>query len=304
MKFISIIFAKEIKNMVFKLEIWSSELLDKVQAFLHSDESKECDSLRMLILSSNFEFDVSYSSRMLNYYDEKGYIKAYRIRNGKRRFSISDVLALEFSLYLNQIGLSDDMIKQYNCLINKKQINGYSVFDLAIFYALTTIGLEDLWLYRSEENKQHLLTIKNREHRTYFSLSNEIRKLIKNPKDKVFENAKLFKFFPKFLLEIDKVRDKIGIPLLNKQFFNISKEMDIEKVINDFDIDDANVFQQLPLNVLNKNFKYYIKNKEGEFYGINVEGIGKREFIPNEYKDKVIKRVEDLNENIKILIKA
>lgn len=303
MKNFSITFAKEIKNMAFKLEICFSELLDKVKDSIYLDESKECNSLMRLIQNSNIEFDVNYSSRMLNYYDEKGYVKSYRIGNGKRRFSMSNVLALEFSLYLNKIGLSDAKIIQYNELIHKKHKNGYTEFDRAIIYASIIIGLEDLWLYRSEENKQHILTIRNREEESYFALSEEIRKLISYPEDKVFENARLFKFIPEFLYEIDKVRNKIGIPLLNEKHFNISQKIGIEEVIKKFDLENANVVQQLPINVLNKKFKFYIKNKE-EFYGINIESIGYREYFPNVYNDKVIKNLEELLKNIKKLIKV
>lgn len=301
-KFIQPIFASEIQNMVSKLEIWSSELLDKVKAYLNSEESKDCASLLRLIQNSNIEFDVNQSSRMLNYYEEKGYIKAYRIGNGKRRFSMSDVLAFGFSLYLNQIGLPDTEIKKYNDLIHRKHKNGHTEFDLAIFYAVIILGLEDLWLYRSEENQQHLLTIRNREEKAYFSLSEEIRKLLSDPEDKVLENARLYKFFPEFLNEIDKVRNQIGIPQLNEQLFNLSQEVGIEKVIKDFDLEQLIVLQQLPFNSLKKKFNFYIKNEQDELFGVNIELVGKREYIPSAFEGKVFKSLEELNEKIRILI--
>jgi DNA-binding transcriptional MerR regulator len=288
--------------MASKLEIWSSELLDKVQAYLNSEESKNGASLLRLIQNSNIEFEVNQSSRMLNYYEEKGFIKAYRIGNGKRRFSMSDVLAFGFSLYLNQIGLPDAEIKKYNDLIHKKQKNGHTEFDLAIFYAVVILGLEDLWLFRSEDNQQHLLTIRNREEKAYFALSEEIRKLLSDPENKVFENARLFKFIPEFLNEIDKIRNQIGIPLLNEQLFNLSQEVGIEKVVKDFDLENANVLQQLPFNALKKKFKFYLKNEEDELFGINIELVGKREYIPSAFEGKVFKSLEELNDKIRILI--
>jgi DNA-binding transcriptional MerR regulator len=288
--------------MASKLEIWSSELLDKVQAYLNSEESKNGASLLRLIQNSNIEFDVNQSSRMLNYYEEKGFIKAYRIGNGKRRFSMSDVLAFGFSLYLNQIGLPDAEIKKYNDLIHKKQKNGHTEFDLAIFYAVVILGLEDLWMFRSEDNQQHLLTIRNREEMAYFALSEEIRKLLSDPEDKVLENARLFKFIPEFLNEIDKIRNQIGIPLLNEHLFNLSQEVGIEKVVKDFDLENANVLQQLPFNALKKKFKFYLKNEEDELFGINIELVGKREYIPSAFEGKVFKSLEELNEKIRILI--
>lgn len=301
-KFINFIFASEIQSMASKLEIWSSELLDKVQAYLNSEESKNGASLLRLIQNSNIEFEVNQSSRMLNYYEEKGFIKAYRIGNGKRRFSMSDVLAFGFSLYLNQIGLPDAEIKKYNDLIHKKQKNGHTEFDLAIFYAVVILGLEDLWLFRSEDNQQHLLTIRNREEKAYFALSEEIRKLLSDPENKVFENARLFKFIPEFLNEIDKIRNQIGIPLLNEQLFNLSQEVGIEKVVKDFDLENANVLQQLPFNALKKKFKFYLKNEEDELFGINIELVGKREYIPSAFEGKVFKSLEELNDKIRILI--
>ena len=301
-KFINFIFASEILSMASKLEIWSSELLDKVQAYLNSEESKNGASLLRLIQNSNIEFDVNQSSRMLNYYEEKGFIKAYRIGNGKRRFSMSDVLAFGFSLYLNQIGLPDAEIKKYNDLIHKKQKNGHTEFDLAIFYAVVILGLEDLWMFRSEDNQQHLLTIRNREEKAYFALSEEIRKLLSDPENKVFENARLFKFIPEFLNEIDKVRIQIGIPLLNEHLFNLSQEVGIEKVVKDFDLEQSNVLQQLPFNALKKKFKFYLKNEEDELFGINIELVGKREYIPSAFEGKVFKSLEELNEKIRILI--
>ena len=301
-KFIHPIFALEILSMASKLEIWSSELLDKVQAYLNSEESKNGASLLRLIQNSNIEFEVNQSSRMLNYYEEKGFIKAYRIGNGKRRFSMSDVLAFGFSLYLNQIGLPDAEIKKYNDLIHKKQKNGHTEFDLAIFYAVVILGLEDLWLFRSEDNQQHLLTIRNREEKAYFALSEEIRKLLSDPENKVFENARLFKFIPEFLNEIDKIRNQIGIPLLNEHLFNLSQEVGIEKVVKDFDLENANVLQQLPFNALKKKFKFYLKNEEDELFGINIELVGKREYIPSAFEGKVFKSLEELNEKIRILI--
>jgi DNA-binding transcriptional MerR regulator len=301
-KFIHPIFAPEILSMASKLEIWSSELLDKVQAYISTEETKDGASLLRLIQNSNIEFDVNQSSRMLNYYEEKGYIKAYRIGNGKRRFSLSDVLAFGFSLYLNQIGLPDTEIKKYNDLIHKKQKNGHTEFDLAIFCAVVIIGLEDLWLYRSEANEQHLLTIRNREEKAYFALSEEIRKLMSDPEDKVFDNAKLFKFIPEFLYEIDKVRNKIGVPLLNEHHFNLSQEVGIQKVIKDFDLENANALQQLPFNSLKKKFKFYVKNEEEELFGINIELVGKRDYIPAAYEGKVFNSLDDLNEKIRMLI--
>ena len=301
-KFINFIFASEILSMASKLEIWSSELLDKVQAYLNSEESKNGASLLRLIQNSNIEFDVNQSSRMLNYYEEKGFIKAYRIGNGKRRFSMSDVLAFGFSLYLNQIGLPDAEIKKYNDLIHKKQKNGHTEFDLAIFYAVVILGLEDLWLFRTEDNQQHLLTIRNREEKAYFALSEEIRKLLSDPENKVFENARLFKFIPEFLNEIDKIRNQIGIPLLNEHLFNLSQEVGIEKVVKDFDLEQSNVLQQLPFNALKKKFKFYLKNEEDELFGINIELVGKREYIPSAFEGKVFKSLEELNEKIRILI--
>ena len=303
-KFIHPIFASEIQNMASKLEIWSSELLDKVKEYLNSEESKNGTSLLRLIQNSNIEFDVNQSSRMLNYYEEKGYIKAYRIGNGKRRFSMSDVLAFGFSLYLNQAGIPDNEIKKYNDLIHKKQKNGHTEFDLAIFYAVVILGLEDLWLFRSEDTQQHLLTIRNRGESAYFALSEEIRKLLSDPEVKVLENAKLFKFIPEFLNEIDKVRIQIGIPLLNEHLFNISQEEGKEKVIKDFDLGQSNVLQQLPFNALKKKFNFYLKNEEDELFGINIELVGKREYIPSAFEGKVFKSLEELNEKIRILIKG
>jgi hypothetical protein len=215
---------------------------------------------------------------------------------------MSDVLAFGFSLYLNQIGLPDAEIKKYNDLIHKKQKNGHTEFDLAIFYAVVILGLEDLWLFRSEDNQQHLLTIRNREEKAYFALSEEIRKLLSDPENKVFENARLFKFIPEFLNEIDKIRNQIGIPLLNEQLFNLSQEVGIEKVVKDFDLENANVLQQLPFNALKKKFKFYLKNEEDELFGINIELVGKREYIPSAFEGKVFKSLEELNDKIRILI--
>ena len=290
------------------LIIWSNELTDKIQLYINGLPKKQSIGLLKLIQNTEIEFDVNQSSRMLNYYEEKGYIKAFRIGKGKRRFSMSDALGFSFSLYLNKKGSTDDEIVIFNKIINSNDDSDISIFDTAVLISSISIGLEDLFIYKSSEDRHeqglntNQLAIRNREEKEYFAISSEIRLMFNDPESKVFQNDNLYSFLPQLLFEIDKIRKEIGLPLLNESHFESVNKIGMKKVIKDFDLNKINVIHELPFNTLRKQFKFFYKDGSNDLFGLEIKRIGSRDYIPNGYESKITDSIEDMNDRIKNII--
>ncbi len=252
----------------------------------HTEEFKallkaknESDGLLNLIRNPQFEFDLNLSSRMLNYHESNGFIRFHREGTaGKRRFSLVNALGFQFSLYLKRMGLNNVEIAQLNEVLNKKDGLGVSDWDMVIYIGSATLGHVDVWIKRTPNlipgagkgNDIELTTDKNED---CFHLSKELRETFFNGQGNILLSGKSASFLPRFVYEIDKVRDQLGWDKLSPDNFKLVQEFGEEKAEKFIDSNAVMVVNQLPPSEYTKIYDIIHRDEKGNHYGIEIKPL-------------------------------
>ncbi len=259
------------------LHIEHTEDLKGLEGFLKAQN--ESDGLMHLIRNPQFEFDLNLSSRMLNYHETNGFIRFHREGTaGKRRFSLVNALGFQFSLYLKRMGLNNVEIAQLNEVLNKKDGLGVSDWDMVIYIGSATLGHVDVWIKRTPNlipgagkgNDIELTTDKNED---CFHLSKELRETFFNGQGNILLSGKSASFLPRFVYEIDKVRDQLGWDKLSPDNFKLVQEFGEEKAEKFIDSNAVMVVNQLPPSEYTKIYDIIHRDEKGNHYGIEIKPL-------------------------------
>jgi DNA-binding transcriptional MerR regulator len=283
------------------LHIEYTEELKGLEGLLKTQN--ESDGLMNLIRNPQFEFDLNLSSRMLNYHETNGFIHFHREGTaGKRRFSLVNALGFQFSLYLKRMGLNNDEIAQLNEVLYKKDGRGVSDWDMVIYIGSATLGHVDVWIKRTPNlipgaGKGNDIELTTDENEEYFHLSKELRETFFNGQGNILLSGKSASFLPRFVYEIDKVRDQLGWDKLSPDNFKLVQEFGVEKAEKFIDSNAVMVVNQLPPSEYTKMYDIIHRDDKGNHFGIEIKPL-KINPQTRFRSDKLTTNVEELKQAI------
>jgi DNA-binding transcriptional MerR regulator len=259
------------------LQIEQTEELNAIEALLKVQN--ESDGLMNLIRNPQFEFDLNLSSRMLNYHETNGFIRFHREGTaGKRRFSLVNALGFQFSLYLKRIGLSNDLIAQLNSLLNEKDEKGICDWDKSVYFGAVALGIIEVKVKKllspiPGAGKGNDIELTTDENEDYFNLSKELRETFFNGQGNILLSGKSASFLPRFVFEIDKLRNQLGWEKLSPDNFKLVQEFGEEKAEKFIDSNAVMVLNQLPPSEYTKMFDIIHRDEKGNHFGIEIKPL-------------------------------
>lgn len=240
------------------------------------------DKLMELIQNPKYEFNSGQSSRMLNYYEQNGFLQFHREGSGKRRLSLSNILSFKFCLYLKRHDLSNSKIAAIIEKLNEKDQKGISEWDLLVYMCSTLISMHDFWLDKTENfNHDSIIDIKiflsATESEHSFPLTQEIRDTFFNGQGNMTLSGKSATFLPHFIYQIDFIRNKLKWPQLSPDNFKLISDFGEEKAGNFIDTKASEAVNNLPISEYKKIFDILHKDEVGNIYGIEIKllNVGK-----------------------------
>jgi len=259
------------------LNIEKTSELEKLDGFL--DDQNIVNGLMNLIRDTQFEFDLGLSSRMLNYHEENGFIRFHREGTaGKRRFSLANALGFQFSLYLKGRGLENSEIAKLNNAVNESGSNGFSDWENLVYLGSALLGLNELYIKLSgatnpKANTQYGITLTSQASDTSLNLSKLIR-------DTFFEGdqiktlkSKTYAFLPRYIYEIDKVRDGYKLMLVDQDGFKLISQFGVKKIEKYIDQKSILSLKELPSKLYERMYDIIHQDDEGNFYGIEIKQL-------------------------------
>jgi hypothetical protein len=277
--------------------------LNKV-IFKLSESGQDFEILN-LIRDRNFELDTRHSSRMLNYWDEKGYVFAGRNgERGKRRFSLIDALNLEHAIISdNSRGIINKLDQDSIMHVGFEKFQNITAMEFFILVSISLFGVRDIHLNRDFTN------YKSGYVKQYISF--EISDLpqhewIMNISQTVIEK----------LVDINGKLSMKHADVLAKQILDLvismRKKLKIQTVHLDKKAQNHGiVLEELiatkPINYLSRSNDILLKTEDQDLIGINITYLGKSmTVIPDDEKyiehnlDEILER---LRSKIRTMIK-
>lgn len=264
---------KKIHKSILSVDL-SGELSQLEEFF---SEKFNQNGLMAIVGTHQYEFDLNLSSRMLNYYESNGFINFYREGSaGKRRFSLANALSFQFNMHLKETGFSSSEITEITKSLNEKGKNGYCDWDLIVYYASALIGLNELYIRfigNAGAKADYAVNLTTKNSESAFNISKELRStFFSNEQVKLLKN-KTAAFLPRFIYEIDKVRNGFKLPLIAKDAFKMitqSGEKQPEKLLEAKDILSLN---SLPIKLYERMYDIIHEDENGNTYGIEIKEI-------------------------------
>jgi DNA-binding transcriptional MerR regulator len=285
----------------------NNELTNEIKTLILSDINDNNTELLQLIRNSIFEFNINQSSRMINYYESKGFIFSSRQNDkGKRRFSITDVMIFQFSMHLKFIGYSEDFIKELNIRLNEPNPSfKISEFELILIISSISLNIKDYWLQIESSNKEQLtdsiaINFQSKNSDSSFYFSEKIRQQFfngLNGQESLKLSGKTTKFLPPFIYNIDKYRKRLGIPLVSAKNFQLINESGLSTKL--IDESDAKKLNKLPIEYLTKKYDFLLERDDNSLYGIELKYLGKDNYIPSNIRNEML--VKSFDDLIKVL---
>ncbi|MCX6230830.1 MAG: hypothetical protein NTZ33_04740 [Bacteroidetes bacterium] len=257
-------------------------------------------SFLRLIRNSNFEFNSTLSYRMLNYYSDKNIIRASRAtKNGKRKFSFSDRISLEFALYLKKIGKRFDIIVQFNNNIHQEdaKLRMLSPFDLVIMITSVFLSSQDFFLVLGEskvpgDGQSSKISLLSEGNEYNFNISEEIRKITQTEPDNSSKSNRLSEFLSEFTFHIDNIRKTVGMPLIDPENYNLHNSVSIKQAVARMMRMDRLSINNLPFQQLMFDILYM--NEDKQLFGIEIKAIGDNYHIPKGQEGLLVKSESEL----------
>jgi DNA-binding transcriptional MerR regulator len=249
---------------------------------------------------------------MINYYESKGFIFSSRQNDkGKRRFSITDVMIFQFSMYLKSNGYSEDFIKELNIRLNEPDPSfKISEFELVLMISSISLNIKDYWLTIESSNKEQLtdsiaINFQSKNSDSSFYFSEKIRQQFfngLNGQESLKLSGKTTKFLPPFIYNIDKYRKRLGIPLVSAKNFQLINESGLSTKL--IDESDAKKLNKLPIEYLTKKYDFLLEREDNSLYGIELKYLGKDNYIPSNIRNEIlVKTFDDLKNALENEIK-
>lgn len=299
-------------EMFKSLKIEHNELTNQVKSLIMKDLAEDNTELLELIRNPIFEFDINQSSRMINYYESKGFISSTRENEkGKRRFSLKDAMIFHISMYLKFIGYSEDFIRELNIRLNESEPSeNISAYELMLMITGITLNVKDFWIKIETSNKEKLtdsITIDflSKDSEPSFHISEQIRQQFFNGmygQGSLKLSGKTTKFLPPFIYNIDKYRKLLGITLVSERNFRLIAEAGFGNKL--IDQSDANKLNKLPIEYLTKKYDILLEREDNSLFGIELKYLGKDNYIPPKIRTEVlVKNLDELKNALEQEIK-
>ena len=303
---------QNLKKMFKYFNIENNELTNEIKSLILSDINKNNTELLQLIQNPIYEFNINQSSRMINYYESKGFIFSSRQNDkGKRRFSITDVMIFQFSMHLKFIGYSEDFIKELNIRLNEPDPSfKISEFELMLVISSISLNIKDYWLTIESSNKEQLtdsiaINFQSKNSDSSFYFSEKIRQQFfngLNGQGSLKLSGKTTKFLPPYIYNIDKYRKRLGIPLVSERNFQLINESGLSTKL--IDESDAKKLNKLPIEYLTKKYDFLLEREDNSLYGIELKYLGKDNYIPSNIRNEIlVKTFDDLKNALENEIK-
>jgi hypothetical protein len=254
--------------------------------------------LLQLLNDSSFEFkNAAFSSRMLNHYEQNGWVVADRNNPiGKRRFSLLGMLFLNLNVECYGI------FARYNLKSTTRfevRLNSHSfplaineshitVFDLIVLLSLLMYNIELISIAIREDNENIYVTLNSASNNS-FPLSIDVFRYLENYSNEIAGYSKLKiskssnEFFTEFVYHIDELRNKLGTNLLCPRLYNQVKG----KKLLLFNQGHRKIVAETRLFTIGECIMNHIKNPNrklviddaGNCFSIDVKYLGKVNFV-------------------------
>lgn len=279
------------------IQLENSEILKKADSYIKKLQAS--DGLMNLIINPKYEFNLNLSSRMLNYHDKNGFIKFHRDGDaGKRRFSLSNAVGFEFSMYLKSIGFKNSEITQYNEVLHEKDENGFSDLDKIVYFGSILFGLTELWviqlpLLKTPLNYRNIIHLTTAHRNNSLNLNSLLRQMFFDDLGNLKLSKKSQPFLRNYISEIDKCRGVLKLePLL-----------DIQNGFVDSDYSSQNpetllYSKQFSLSYYNKIYDLLYRDDKNNLFGIKIEHLKTMHNPIYDSKVKLITKLEQLKQAI------
>lgn len=298
------------------IDIENNELTSQIKSLILGDINDNNTELLQLIRNPIYEFNINQSSRMVNYYENKGFINSTRENErGKRRFSIIDTMLFNFSIWCKTNGYTDDFIRELNIRLNESEPSvKISSFEMMLMITSITLNIKDYWLKINTSNKEMLtdsveIGFESLDNHRGFHFSEQLRSQFfngMNSEGSLKLNGKSTKFLQPFIYNIDKYRNRLGLPLISEENFRLINEFGISAKL--IDLGDAKKLNRLPIDYLSKKYDILLEQEDNSLFGIEIKYLGENNYIPtNIRRELVVKNIEELKnmleQEIKMVVK-
>ena len=284
----------------FKLE--DNELTNQVKSLILSDLANDNMELLELMRNPSYEFNINQSSRMVNYYENKGFINSTRENErGKRRFSLIDTMLFNFSICSKVNGFSDDFIRELNIRLDESEPSvKITSFEMMLMITGITLNIKDYWLNINTSNKEKLtdpiaIDFESLDTNRGFHSSEQLRNQFFNGmhgEGSLKLNGKSTKFLQPFIYKIDKYRKRLGLPLISESNFRLINEYGMGTKL--IDESDAKKLNKLPIEELTKSYDILLERDDNSLFGIEIKYLGKNNYIPSNIRGEFL--VKDMDE--------
>jgi hypothetical protein len=141
------------------------------------------------------------------------------------------------------------------------------------------------------------LELEDRGDEDYFHLSKKLRETFFNGQGNILLSGKSASFLPRFVFEIDKLRNQLGWEKLSPDNFKLVQEFGEEKAEKFIDSNAVMVVNQLPPSEYAKIYDIIHRDEKGNHFGIEIKPLKinpKTRFR----SDKLTTNVEELKQAI------
>lgn len=275
--------------------------------------SDEKFTLLDLMRDSSYEFkNKKYSSRMLNHYENNGWVLADRNNPiGKRKFSLLGMLFLnlniEFYGKINKDNLHAkneyEIVKDHFSYTKKLSGDLITPFELICLIAISLHRIAFISYVMVDKNNDLIITFLpiNNGHADFSaSIFNYIGECSNNK-----NKSQMFKisnspddFFVRFVYFIDQIRSKIGINLLLPELYHNLSSKDVIHVNQSHRniLAKTNLFtlgEALMSNIFDSN-RRLVKDEDGYCFAVDVKYLGKQDLIKKLVGDRKIEKLSDV----------
>jgi hypothetical protein len=275
--------------------------------------SDEKFTLLKLMRDSSYEFkNKKYSSRMLNHYENNGWVLADRNNPiGKRKFSLFGMLFLNLNVEFNGEINKDNLHAKNEYEVVKdqfsyaKKLSGDLItpFELICLIAISLHRIAFISYNMVDSNNDLIITFLpiNKGHADFSAnIFNYIGECSYNKnKSSMFKISNSpDEFFVRFVYYIDQIRSKIGANLLLPELYNNLRSKDVIYVNQSHRNMVANIdlftLGEALMNRITDTTKRLVVDEDKNCYAVELKYLGNQNLIKKLVGDRKLERLVDV----------